>query len=125
MSAPMTEQDPSTVSVRLTSCPGCGQIEGVEQTSSTPRVAAWKCTRCEMAWAITVANPQPYFDRLAATVEQLDATRSVLRQVITLAGDSATLPDQELRDRLLALADRAGLVQRPIVEDLGDITVSR
>jgi hypothetical protein len=31
------------------SCPGCGQIDGVVRTSSTPRVAAWKCTRCAMS----------------------------------------------------------------------------
>jgi hypothetical protein len=30
----MTENGPSTVSARLTSCPGCGQIESVEQTSA-------------------------------------------------------------------------------------------
>jgi hypothetical protein len=61
-------------------------------------------------WAITTVNPQPYFDRLASTVEQLGATRSVLRQVIALADDAGTLSDKELRDRLLALFDRAGLV---------------
>ncbi len=33
-------------------CPGCRQIDGVEQTSRTPRVAARKC-RCGMAWAIS------------------------------------------------------------------------
>jgi hypothetical protein len=37
--------------------------------------------------------------------------------VITLADDAATLPDQELRDRLLALTDRAKLAQRPIIQD--------
>jgi ribosomal protein L37AE/L43A len=119
----MTEQDPSTVSARLTSCPGCGEIEDVEQTSSTPRVAAWKCTRCGMSWAITVVNPQPYFDRLAATVEQLGATRSVLRAVVTLADDAPTITDQQLRDRLVALADRARLAQHPIVQDSGGVTV--
>jgi hypothetical protein len=64
---------------------------------------------CRTDWAITIVNPQPYFDRLAATVEQLSATRLVLRQVIRLADDAATLPDKELRDRLRALADRARL----------------
>jgi hypothetical protein len=116
-----------TVSTRLTSCPGCGQIEGVEQTSRTPRVASWKC-RYGMSWVITVVSPQPYFDRLAATVEQLGATRSVLRAVITLADDAATLPDQELRDRLLALADRARLEQRPLAltgHEPGDVTLPR
>jgi hypothetical protein len=124
----MTEQSGlSTVSARLTSCPGCGQIEGVEQTSRTPRVAAWKC-RCGMSWAISVVNRgqrAAYFEQLAATVEQLGATRSVLRAVITLADDAATLPSKELRDRLLALADRAKLAQRPIVEDPGGVTVPR
>ncbi len=37
------------------SWPGCGQIEGVEQTSATPRVAAWKCT-CGLSWAISRVN---------------------------------------------------------------------
>jgi hypothetical protein len=116
----MTEHGPSTVSARLTSCPGCGHIESVEQTSSTPRVAAWKC-RCGMAWAISLVN----HGQRPAYFDQLDATRSVLRQVITLAGDSATLSDPELRDCLLALADRARLAQHPIVQDSGGVTVSR
>jgi hypothetical protein len=63
-------------------------------------VAAWK-RWCGMSWAISLVNhgQRPaYFDQRAATVEQLGATRSVLRQVITLADDAATLPDKELRD---------------------------
>jgi hypothetical protein len=54
-----------------------------------------------------VNAPQPYFDRLAATVEQLGAARSRLRQVCALADDAATITDQQLRDRLLALASCA------------------
>jgi hypothetical protein len=59
---------------------------------------------------VTTVNPspQPYFDRLAATVEQLGATRSVLRQVIVLAGDAATLSNEQLRERLAALAEACG-----------------
>ena len=48
--------------------------------------------------------------------------------MITLTGDAATLPDTELRDRLLALADRAGLAQRPLaltVHDPGGVTLCR
>ncbi len=84
-----------------------------------------------MAWAISPVNHgqrAAHFDRLAATVEQLGATPSVLRQMITLADDAATLTDAELRDRLLALADRARLAQRPsalTVEDPGGVTVPR
>ncbi len=120
---------PSTVSAQLTSCPGGGEIEGVEQTSCTPRVAAWKCNTCGMSWAISLVNHgqwPAYFELLAATIEQLGATRSVLRQVITLGDEAATLPDEELRGRLLALADRARLVQRPLTligQDPGGVTL--
>jgi hypothetical protein len=95
-------------------CPYCRVTSGVQSTPAPPRVQAWTCTACRTDWAITVVNPQLYFDRLAATVEQLGATRSVLRQVITLADDAATLSDKELRDRLVTLADRARLAQRPL-----------
>jgi hypothetical protein len=54
-----------------------------------------------------VSPPQLYFDHLAATVEQLGAARSMLRQICTLADDAATITDQQLRDRLLALASCA------------------
>jgi hypothetical protein len=73
---------------------------------------------CRTDWAITTVNPQPYFDRLAATVEQLGATRSVLRQLITLVDDATTLPDKELRDRLVTVAVRATrLVNRNALKD--------
>jgi hypothetical protein len=99
-------------------CPGCGDTTGVQPTPGiSPRVKAWSCTTCRTNWAITVANPQPYFDQLAATVEQLGATRSVLRQVITLADNAATLPDAELRDRLLA---RLWVCIRPPHPDTAD-----
>ena len=68
-----------------------------------PGVRAWSCAVCRTDWAFAVVNPQPYFDQLAATVERLSATRSVLRRIIALAEDSATLSNQELRDRLTAL----------------------
>jgi hypothetical protein len=102
----MTEQGPSTVTDPTDdACPGRGATSGVQSTLAPPKVQAWTCTACRTDWAITIVNPQPYFDRLAATVEQLDATRSVLRQVVSLADDAATLSDLELRDRLLALAE--------------------
>lgn len=116
MTTPMTEPGPSRVSTSTTvtdstdidPCPYCGITSGVQRiTGTSPRVQAWSCTACQTKWAITTVNPQLYLDRLAATVEQLCATRSLLRQVLTLAEDAATLPDKELRDRLLALADRS------------------
>jgi ribosomal protein L37AE/L43A len=84
----------TTVATSIHPCPSCRTITGVRLiTGTSPRVRAWSCTACRTNWAITVANPQSYFDRLTATVEQLGATRSVLRAVITLADDTATLPD--------------------------------
>ncbi|MGH3885514.1 MAG: hypothetical protein ACRDSZ_02920 [Pseudonocardiaceae bacterium] len=84
-------------------CPYCGETSGVQPTGTSPRVQAWSCA-CGTSWATTTVNPQPYLDRLTAAVEQLAAPRSILRQIITLADDAPTLPDQELRERLLALA---------------------
>jgi hypothetical protein len=43
------------VTPQTESCPGCGQIEGVVQTTATTRVAAWKCT-CGLDWATSVVN---------------------------------------------------------------------
>jgi hypothetical protein len=86
-------------------CPYCGDTSGVAPTPGTsPRVKAWSCTLCRTDWAITVVNPQPYCDRLAATIEQLGAARSILREIVILAGDADGLSDEQLRTRLLALA---------------------
>jgi hypothetical protein len=96
-------------------CPYCGETSGVASTPGTsPRVKAWSCTACRTDWAITVVNPQPYFDHLAATVEQLGVTRSVLRQLIRLSGDAPGLTDEQLRNQLIRLADRARLAQWPL-----------
>lgn len=126
----MTEQGPHTVTDPTgETCPGCGDTTAAQPTTGTsPRGQASSCTACRTNWAITTVNPQSYLDRLTATVEQLGATRSVLRQMITLADDAATLSDTELRDRLLALADRARLAQRLLaltVQDPGGVKSPR
>jgi hypothetical protein len=67
-----------------------------------------------------------FFDQLVATVEQLSATRSALRQIIALTDDAPALTNAQLRDRLLALAERARLVQHPLVltvHDRRDVTL--
>jgi hypothetical protein len=51
-----------------------------------------------------VVNPRPFLDHLAAAVE-LTAARSVLRKIITLADQAPVLTDEQLRFRLLALAE--------------------
>ena len=48
-----------------------------------------------------------YFDQLAATVEERGRSRWMLGQIITLADDAPGLTDAQMRDRLLALADRS------------------
>jgi hypothetical protein len=53
------------------------------------------------------SDPLAYFDQLTATVEGLGRLRWMLGQVISLADDAPGLTDAQLRDRLLALADRA------------------
>lgn len=50
----------------------------------------------------TTVNPQPFWDHLAATVEQ----RSIPRRLRTLAEEAPTITDEQLADRLGALADR-------------------
>jgi hypothetical protein len=57
--------------------------------------------------AITGArSPQPYFDRLTAAVERLNAARSLSRQLRVLAEEAPTITNEQLADRLAALADR-------------------
>ncbi|HEV7831690.1 MAG TPA: hypothetical protein VGP04_23225 [Pseudonocardiaceae bacterium] len=70
-------------------CPYCrATTTGVRAMPAPSKVQAWTCTACSTEWAITTVNPQPYYDRLGATVEQVGATRSVLRQLIRLSGDA-------------------------------------
>lgn len=49
-----------------------------------------------LPWWHPVNDPQPWLDRLAATV--------LLRRIVTLAEQAPTLPDSELADRLRTLA---------------------
>ncbi len=69
-----------------------------------------------------------YFDQLAATVEELGRLRWMLGQVVSLDDDAPGLTNAQLRDRLLSLADRARLAQRPLtltVQDPRDVTLPR
>lgn len=86
------------------SCPYCGATIGVRAMPAPTRVQAWCCSVCATQWALTTTNPQLYLDHLTATVEQLDAARSILREVVALAADAPQLADVEIRDRLLTLA---------------------
>jgi hypothetical protein len=105
---------PSTVTgTGNEACPYCGVTRGVQSTPTPSRVQAWTCTVCRTDWAITVVNPQPYFDRLAAAAEQFGATRSVLRQLIRLGGDAPGLTDEQLRNKLVMLPTGQGWCSPP------------
>ena len=52
------------------------------------------------------SDPLAYFDQLTATVKERGRSRWMLGQIISLAEDAPGLTDEQLRDRLLALADR-------------------
>lgn len=56
---------------------------------------------------VSTVNPQPYMDRLTAAIKQLNAARSLSRQLIALAEEAFMMTNEELGDQLLALADRA------------------
>ncbi|MGH3769893.1 MAG: hypothetical protein ACRDRW_00590 [Pseudonocardiaceae bacterium] len=68
-------------------------------------------SRVDWAMSTLTPSPQPFLDRLAVTVERLSVTRSVLRRIIALADDSATLSNGELRDRLTALTQACARVR--------------
>ncbi len=90
-------------------CPYCDSAGGVTRVAcASPTVEAWLCAACCGQWWISVVNPrpQPFLDRLTGTVE-LAAARSVLWAVITLADEAPGISNEELRSRLLMLAQRA------------------
>ncbi|MGH3823347.1 MAG: hypothetical protein ACRDRA_11045 [Pseudonocardiaceae bacterium] len=90
-------------------CPSCGSTAGVQQLTGTPpKVAAWSC----MQWATSMVSPRPLLDQLTVTVE-LAAMRSVLRELIRLAGQAPVLTEEQLRFRLLALAQCAAPPRSP------------
>jgi hypothetical protein len=60
-----------------------------------------------MGWAITTVNAQPYLNRLTATAARLTAVRCLSRRLHALAEEAPMITNEELRDRLLTLADRA------------------
>ncbi|MGH3709869.1 MAG: hypothetical protein ACRDRU_08160 [Pseudonocardiaceae bacterium] len=99
--------DPDTAE----SCPGCGATTGVLRTTGTaPTIQTWSCTTCGLNWVISLVNPHlrpAHHADWAAAVEEIRRLRATLRQVITLAGDALALTDEQLRDRLLALASDA------------------
>jgi ribosomal protein L37AE/L43A len=74
-----------TASATESCCPGCDKTGGVEQTTSAPRGGdAWTCTRCGMAWAISLVNPHllPAYLAIGAAAEEIGRLRWKLAQVV-------------------------------------------
>jgi ribosomal protein L37AE/L43A len=96
-------------------CPYCGETSGVQAMPAPPKVQAWECKLCRTQWAVSRVNPHlrsAYLADLVAAVEEIGRLRWALRQIIALAEQAPTITDElELRTRLVALADRARLVQ--------------
>ncbi|MGH3692859.1 MAG: hypothetical protein ACRDRX_02445 [Pseudonocardiaceae bacterium] len=112
MSAPALVTGPA----HLDPCPYCGATSGMQVITGTPlKVRGWSCTPCGGQWWTSVVNPRPWLDHLTATVE-LAAARSVLRELLRLADQAPVLTEEQLRFRLLALAEcgapRAGAPPR-------------
>jgi hypothetical protein len=76
-------------------------------TNTSPNIRAWACVARRTNWAVTTLNhaPQPFVNHLATTVTELSTTHSVLRHIIALANNSATLSNEELRNQLAALTE--------------------
>jgi transposase-like protein len=74
----------STDPIGVDPCPYCGGTSGVKVITNTPtKVRGWSCAACGTDWWISVVNPRPYLDQLAARV--------TLRQVIALADAAPAL----------------------------------
>ncbi len=103
----MTEQRPSAVTGSDDGpCPYCGSAIGVNQvTDTSPKVQAWSCAECGTEWVISTIYPRPLRDQLTAV--ELVAARLVLREVIRLADQVPVLTAEQLRFRLLTLAECA------------------
>jgi hypothetical protein len=88
-------------------CPYCGTTSGVRQSSDTGRVQAWSCDRCDTRWAYTVVpdSRSAALGELGAAALEIRRLRSFLGQIVALADDAPHLADEQLRDRLLALAE--------------------
>jgi hypothetical protein len=89
--------------IRARRAPRCGSI------TRWPRFlggAGRRAVVTASGGATGARSPRPYFDRLVAAVERLNAARSLSRQLRVLAEEAPTITNEQLADRLLALADR-------------------
>jgi hypothetical protein len=86
-------------------CPYCRRTSGVQPiTGISPKVQAWSCV-CGTNWAITSTPCPAYLVDLCAAVEEIGRLRWRPAQIVALADAAPTITNEQLRDRLLALAE--------------------
>lgn len=103
----MSPPDRAVSDISDIGCPCCGGTSRVRQVTNTaPRVQGWSCLECGTDWWVGVVNPHRWYLNYLARSVQIAVARSVLRQVINLADQAPTLPNDHLRARLAALATK-------------------
>lgn len=101
----MSPPDRAVTNTSDIGCPYRASTSEVRQvTNTTPRVQGWSCLECGTDWWVGVVNPHRWYLNYLAGSVQIAVARSMLRQVIDLADEAPTLPDDHLRVRLAALA---------------------
>lgn len=91
---------PITAEPNRAGCPFCEDASAPRRVAcESPQVQAWWCAACSSTWWSSVVNPQLYLDQLTREA----ATRSMLREVTTLAEEAPGLSDQQVRARLITL----------------------
>lgn len=92
-------------------CPGCEETGGIRWTGGSRSVDAWACRWWDalggVRGAATHRRRPAYLTDLGAAAEELGRRGWLLEQIVALGDTAAELTDEQLRARLLALADRA------------------
>jgi hypothetical protein len=106
--APASHSPRHAPGARPVPCPYCGATSGVRQTGDTGRIQAWSCDHCDTDWAFTVPDSRTaaLLGDLGAAAQEIRRLRWTLAQVVALADAAPTITNEQLRDRLLALAAR-------------------
>jgi ribosomal protein L37AE/L43A len=122
MTAPLSDTSTraTAAGTNADACPYCRTSDGIRRVTGAGSVHAWACDRCDTGWAFTTVPDNTraavlLTTDLGAAAQEIGRRRWLLRQVqvVQLADDAPQMADVELRDRLLALANRATLVQHP------------
>jgi transposase-like protein len=110
---PTFTERPAAISTTATGtaevCPYCRTCDGVRRTAGTGRIHGWVCDHCDTSWAYTVPDTRAAVvltTDLGAAAQEIGRLRWTLRQVVMLADDAPGLTNEQLRSRLLKLAEK-------------------